>query len=75
MLERDPVAFAAAGSVPIRESDCDNERAETQIARLPAVYKRSGIGGTAVRIISLRGGYGSAESKIGRLNRSGYCRH
>ena len=74
MPERDPVAFAAVGSAPIHESDRVNELAETQIAKLPAAYKRSGLGGTAIRITSSHGGFRSAEKKTARLNRSG-CHH
>ena len=72
MFERNPVAFVAAGSVPIRESDPVNELAESQNVRLPAAFKRSGTGGRAVRITSPPAGYGSAESKIDRLNRCDY---
>lgn len=66
--------FAADGSVPIRELDRVNEHVETRIVRLPAEYRRSGIGGRAVRNTSPHDGYGNAASKIGRLNRS-VCHH
>ncbi len=72
MLENDPVAFAAAGFVLIRESDHVNARAESRNARRRAVYKRSGTGARAVRIISPPDGYGSAESKADCLNRCDY---
>ena len=75
MSERDPVVFAAAGFVTIRESDRVSELAETRNVRRPAVYKRSGTGGKAVRITSPPDGYGSGESKTGHLNRCDYRRH
>ncbi len=75
MLENDPVVFAAAGSVPILESDHVNGLAESRNVRRPAVYKRSGTGGKAVRITSPLDGYGSGESKPGRLNRCDYRHH
>lgn len=72
MLENDPARFVAAGSDPIREWDRDSARVEIRNVKLPAEYRRSGIGARAVRIISLRGGYGSAGSKIVRLNPCDY---
>jgi len=75
MRERDPAAFAAAGFVLIPESDRVNALAEAQSAKLPAGYKRNEVGGRAVRITSSHTGCGSAESKIGRLNRSDYRHH
>jgi len=75
MLENDPVAFAAAGFVLIRESDHVNARAESRNARRRAVYKRSGTGARAVRITSPPGGYKRGESKTGRRNRCDYRHH
>ena len=72
MLENDPARFAVGGFVPIRALDRVNERAETRSAKRPAAYRHSGTGGRAGRITSARAGYGSAESKIDRLNRYDY---
>ena len=68
MLENDPARFVAAGSVLIREWDRDSARVEIRNVRLPAGYRRSGIGAKAGRITSRPVGYGSAGSKIDRLN-------
>ena len=72
MPEKDPVVFADAGSVLIRESDRDSERAETRSAKQPAASRHSGTGGRADRITSLHGEYGNGASKIGRRNRYVY---
>ena len=72
MSESDRVLFAAAGFVPIPALDRVNELAETWSAKRPAVYKRSGTGGRAVRITSSRGGSETVESKTDRLNRYDY---
>ena len=75
MSESDRVLFAAAGFVPIRVLDRVNELAGIRSAKQPAVYKRSGTGGKAVRITSPPGGFESGESKTGRLNRCDYRHH
>jgi hypothetical protein len=71
MLENDPARFVAAGSVPIREWDRDSKRVEIRNVRLPAGYRRSGIGARAVRIIRSAPDTGTG-TKIDRLNHCDY---
>jgi hypothetical protein len=74
MPERNPVAFAAVGSVPIHESDPVNELAEIQIVGALARRKCKGDGGSVIRTTSLRAGFWIAGNKTACLNRCG-CRH
>ena len=72
---RDPVVFAADGFGLIRESDCVNELVVSQIAKLPAEYRRRGHGVTGMRTTSSPAEYKNAASKINRPSRCGCRRH
>jgi len=70
MPERNPVAFAVVGSVPIPELASVNELAETRIIRSLAGGGSKSDGGSVIRTISLRAGSWIAGKRIGRRNRS-----
>jgi len=67
--------FAADGFGLIRESDCVNELVVSQIAKLPAEYRRRGHGVTGMRTTSSPAESKSAASKINRPSRCGWRCH
>ena len=75
MPQRDLVVFAADGFDRIRESDCVNELAVSQLAKLPAESRRRSPGGIGIGTTSSPTEYKSAASKINRPSRYGYHRH
>jgi len=66
MPERNLVAFAVVGSVPIHELAFVNELAESWIARSPAGGRSKSAGGSVIRTISLRAGFWIAGKRIDR---------
>src|SRR6267378_2982815 len=67
--ERDPAAFAGAGSVRTHESDHVNEPARDRSARMPAARRSRKHGGSRIRTTSSRGALKIAADKTGRRNR------
>jgi len=69
MPERNPAAFAAVGSVPIRELVRVSELVEIRIARSLAERRSKSDGGSEIRTISSRAGFWIAEKPIDRRSR------
>ncbi len=75
MLQRNPVVFVADGFDQIHESDCVNERAASQTAKLAAESRRRSRGGIGIQTTSSPAESKSAASKVNRLSRCGCHRH
>ncbi|PYU19284.1 MAG: hypothetical protein DMG30_24700 [Acidobacteria bacterium] len=72
MSEKDRVAFAVDGFVPILELDPVNELAEIPIVSRPVAGRSRRDGGSIIPTISSHAGSWIVGKKIERPNRSGY---
>ena len=75
MPERNPAVFAAAGSVPIHESEPVNELAKNRVARPHAEERNRKPGVGKIRITSLHARFKIEANKIGSRNHCVWHHH